>query len=149
MKTDLQITLDNLQIVLNELPTLAEKMPEIKEEFDMSTFGCFEHSTFTNKNYCSTYGCLLGNIARVLPIFDEHYDSLQSFDYSEFGFHYFPYLYTNRNKHLSNDKWYFLFDSAWSIYQPTFDQAIERIKYFIYCEGSFTWKYQEESFVKP
>lgn len=158
MKTDLQITLDNLKIVLEELPKLAEQLPEIESEFNMSIYGCYSSNTKidTSANICKTRGCLLGNMARVLPITDECYsddysDEENIFDYKKFGLLHFPDIYNDKKLSLDKRhyKWEFLFSDDWSDYQPSFEQAIERLKYFIDCEGKIgDWEYRNESFIK-
>lgn len=150
MKTDLQITLDNLKIVLDKLPKLAEQHPEIKREFDMLEYGCYAY-TNKMKKVCKTYGCLLGNMARVLPVTEECYDEFDKFSYYEFGLLHFPYIngFPNNTYGNKSENWKFLFSGGWADFQPTFGQAIERVKYFIDCEGEIgAWEYRKESFIK-
>lgn len=138
--TDFEKTMANLKMVAVELPKLAEKMPSIKEEFDIRTFGCYEYTDESNP-ICNTYGCLAGNITRLFdPRNPKYYDEFGQFDTLRFIDVEFPYL--------KRGNWLFLFSIDWYTCQPTFQQAMKRIEYFIAKNGELgEWDYQEEDFV--
>lgn len=144
--TDKEKTMENLRMVLEELPKLAEKIPSIRDDFDMDRYGCYEELEPENINECQARGCLLGNIARLFPMLDKYFNEFGEFDYDNFCIQEFPML-DSSVKGL-NKNWCFLFDMSWSLYQPTFDQAMNRVKYFIECDGELgEWYYQKEDFI--
>ena len=106
-----ELTRKNLQRVLNELPKLAEKMPEIRRDFNMGVYGVYNSLEKENLGQCGTYGCLIGNAARVFK--DEFTDDLfdeYGFWYALFGKKFFPYLY-GINNYLRRD---YLFSENWA-----------------------------------
>lgn len=144
--TDKEKTMDSLRMVLRELPKLAEQIPSIKEDFNMKRYGCYEGLEKNKLHMCGTSGCLLGNIARLFPVKDCYFE-YREFSYQKFRQIEFPYIDYDDYWSMYSD-WGFLFDSTWSKYQPTFDQAIRRLEYFIKCDGILPdWNYQKEDFV--
>ena len=121
-----EITRKNLLRVLDELPKLAEKMPEIKNDFNMGRYGVYNCLKIENLNQCHTYGCLLGNIARIFEkeFTNDVFDKSGHFDYYLFNKKFFPYLNYYKNK-----EWEYLFCGDWKGTKfNKFDDAIERIK---------------------
>lgn len=150
-----ELTLANLKKVYKELPELAKKNPLIAKDFNMSLLGVFEARSMSSikRNECSTCGCLLGNMARVFVVKLEYFNlgrnGLWNFNYKLFGRAEFPCLY---DKGLAIDKpnhlWLFLFSERWIYHQPSFDQAIKRLKFIIDCNLDIpTWEFQEEEFI--
>lgn len=142
-------TLDSLITIYNGLPLLAEKNPAIKDEFDMNRYGVYSFcgKTEIKNNYCKTYGCGLGNSARLFKIensdFNSHYHDV--FSYTKFARRILPYCYISNEKY---NLWEFLFSSNWAWYQPSFNQFIERVKYAIDKDLELgEWVYQDESFI--
>jgi hypothetical protein len=152
MKTNKEITLENLKKVYEELPKLAETNPSIKADFDMSLYGVYYFLTKEQINECGTHGCGLGNSARVLDIVECDFKIEDGkFDYFSFGRRVFPSCYHfKEGARLSdtNRLWMFLFDAGWAKFQPTFKQFIERVKYAIDTNLEVNWGYQVESFKK-
>lgn len=141
----LEITLKNLQKVVDELPKLAEKIPEIITDFNMALFGVYDRCQINEiQNRCNTFGCLLGNTARLFPIKEDYFMSIaKQFDYDIFCNDIFPYIIMKHDY----DDWDFIFNANWRYFQPTFHQAIDRVKFFIACKGKLPeWEYQKESF---
>lgn len=144
--TDKEITLKNLQRVYDELPELAKTIPSIIEEFDMQIYGIYDNLTKDQikNNQCQTIGNGLGNCALLFGV-DQSDFSSERFSFYKFAIRIFPYLLR-----ISLDQgWSFLFHENWAHVQPTFHQFIERVKYYIDCNGELgQWKFQEESFIK-
>lgn len=130
-------TLENLQLAYDRLIVVAEYYPEIKKDFNMETFGCYEYLDKQSLHKCSTRGCLLGNMALVLPILDSLFNMVGDFSYLHFGTHYFPDLYSGGNQ--ENRLWYYLFGWDWEHTYPSFDDAMTRLKHFIDKEGKIDW----------
>ena len=116
-----ELTRKNLQRVLDELPKLAEQMPEIKRDFDMGVYGVYNNLEKENLGQCGTYGCLLGNAARIFEA--EFTDDLFSnfsgrFIYRKFAKKFFPYLYFNEHNMFGIDHqkkgWNYLFCEDWA-----------------------------------
>jgi len=142
----LDLTLKNLQKVYDELPALAEKIPAIRTDFDICHFGVYWAQTkqFVLTNDCGTTGCLLGNAARLFDLqnnaYYHHVGARLEFSYMHFGSTIFPALYRaykdgTPNMWQPNDMWDYLFSEHWAHTQPTFDQAIARLKYFLEVKG--------------
>ena len=130
-------TLENLQIAYDGLIELIKKNTEIERDFDMKTFGVFTRKTLKEvKNHeCDTCGCLLGNIARVLPIEETDFDPTSLiFSYRNFGYRLFSSLYKYEGW-FRKSLWHFLFDVNWRYNFPTFEAAMDRLKYFIDSKG--------------
>lgn len=147
MDKDMQITLKNLQKVYDELPKLAEKYPGIKEKFNMCIFGVFydQHESTKKIHVCGTAGCLLGNSALVLRKSKNDYINSR-FSYSKFSKRVFPLLDSDSDSCFS--LWHFLFSMSWKYYQPSFEEALQRVKYFLDCEGGIgKWKFQKKTFI--
>ena len=131
-----ELTRKNLQRVLNELPLLAEKMPEIRRDFNMGVYGAYQLATKENLGQCGTYGCLLGNSARIFEA--EFTDDLFSnfsggFIYRKFAIKFFPYLYFNEHNMFGIDHqkkgWNYLFCEDWAVTKfGNLDSALQRIK---------------------
>jgi hypothetical protein len=150
MLSDKEITKANLIKIYEDLPKLAEQIPAIKAEFDMNEFGVFAGQKQKELNSkCKTYGCGLGNAARLFDIVETDFNNSDStFNYMLFGKRILPGLYYNLYK-LQNTLWDFLFDWKWADYQPTFDQFIERVKYTIDMDLEIgSWDYRRDSFTK-
>ncbi len=145
--TNKEITRQNLEKILKELPILAEKMP-IRQNFDMDKFGIYDE-VMKNKmdHQCDSVGCGLGWSAELFDLNNpSFYNQNERFSYRQFGRDTFPYLYRDTITTITSD-WAFLFSSVWASYQPTFDQFIERLKYFLDMEMSLgRWEYQRNSF---
>lgn len=146
--TDKEITIKNLKIVLEKLPELAKKDPRIIEDFNMWDLGCYSGTSFENP-ICGTQGCLLGNAARVLPLTRDLFKTdikgeVTSFSYTAFNKVYFPYI------GAFGSLWSFLFSVIWDGYQPTFEQAMNRLKYAIDMGLELgEWNYQNAPFISP
>ena len=127
-----ELTRKNLLRVLDELPKLMEKMPKIKEYFYMGIFGVYNNLKRENLRECKTFGCLLGNSARIFK--DEFTNDLfnedDEFDYRLFGKKYFPYLYNEFSEVTL--KWEYLFDNEWEYSKfGKFEDGLQRIKYLL------------------
>lgn len=146
--TDKEKTLKNLRKVYNELPKIAETKKHIIEEFDMSNYGFASLINIREPEIekCKTYGCLKGSFIYVFPealTNESCYNEYLTFDYEMFLENYFPFIKFDSNA------WNFLFDFSWEDYQPTFHQAMERLKYYLDHNGDIPeWDYQKESFIK-
>lgn len=149
---DKEKTLKNLRMCYDGLLELAKKDPRIKDDFDMEQFGVYadlEKSEIKN-NVCNTYGCLLGNMARLFEPKDEYFElsfwEQQAFSYFEFGYIEFPSLFDDDG---FSDTGNFLFSGTWARFQPTFKQAMERLKYAIDMDLEIgKWEYRKKSFIK-
>lgn len=102
---------------------------------------------------CQTYGCLLGHIAKGFKIDKKHFDEHIEYSYDLFGFDKFPALYDKIQETgdavAQNHLWRFLFSANWNNYQPTFEQAMQRLKYIIdYKLDIPDWNYTFKSFIK-
>lgn len=147
MEDSKQKTLDNLKMVLVELPKLAKKYPEIKTDFNMDIYGVYEYrSTLeVTQGICGTTGCLAGNIARLFKPKPEYFSTNDQFNYDHFLMCEFPHPYDGYHE---TEVWDFLFSAVWSPYQPTFEHALERIKYVIDNDLKISpWSYREESYI--
>jgi len=125
-----ETTLANLRKIAEELPILAKSNPRIISDFDMVVFGVFDNRSQAEvlSHKCSTNGCLLGNAALLFDLSDPKlYDREDGFDYYRFEDKYLP--------GISDEKWDFLFSSRWTRHEPTFEQAIKRIEFFISVNG--------------
>ena len=126
--TDLEKTIKNLEKIYNELPSLAYKIPFIKEEFDMSKYGCY-YGGSVRVIICRTYGCGLGNSVRLFDISKkEYYNNDGRFDYRLFTDSMLPSLITYLR--ARSRLWYYLFSAEWghkSSKFKTFDHFIERV----------------------
>lgn len=149
-----ELTLANLKKVYKELPELAKKMPSIISDFDMNEFGVLHALTKDEitHNYCLTNGCLLGNIARLFELDDRYFLARcpePLYNYDLFGAIQFPFLYNKEEKGCcGNHIWRFLFDGRWTVHQPTFEQAMKRVKYAIdYNLDIPVWRFREEDFI--
>ena len=121
-----ELTRKNLQRVYNELPKLAEKIPEIKTDFNMGIFGIYDKLKKINFKECGTYGCLLGNSARLfVNEFTEYFFDIDNkFCYRFFGSVYFPYMNIYKYEIAYN----YLFSYKWAITKfNKFEDAIQRI----------------------
>ena len=124
-----EITRKNLQRVLEELPKLSEQIPEIRRDFDMGICGVYEYLKKENLSQCSTYGCLLGNAARIFEkeFTEDLFGEFNGFYYTLFGRKFFPYLYDKYEEPKIG--WYYLFSTLWIFnYFNDLDSAIDRIK---------------------
>ncbi|GAB3024511.1 hypothetical protein GCM10027051_31470 [Niabella terrae] len=127
--TDKEITIANLKIAYKKLIEFAAYYPEIERDFNMRKYGCYEY-LHKSTPVCNTVGCLLGNIGRAFKHESSDYMQALGFDYGFFGRRIFPALY-----HLWSDlhglEWRYLFASDWAEIQPTFKQALTRMKKLI------------------
>ena len=124
-----EITRKNLQRVLTELPKFAEKMPEIKRDFGMGIYGVYKGLKKENLSECKTYGCLLGNAARIFEdeFTDDLFDEFNEFYYDLFGRKFFPYLYGDLD--CVTLKWEYLFHNYWVVTKfNDLNSALQRIQ---------------------
>ena len=127
-----ELTRKNLQRVLEELPKLAEQMPEIRRDFDMEIYGVYNNLEKENLGQCGTYGCLIGNAARVFKdeFTDDLFDEYNKFDYNLFRKKFFPYLYGGID--YVTLKWVYLFSMDWAGTKfNDLDSALQRIENLI------------------
>lgn len=121
---DLQTTINNLERIYIELPILADKIPSIRGEFNMIKIGCYSSSTLANP-FCQTYGCGLGNSARVFDLSKkEYYNDEGGFRYTRFSDSVLPSLRSEMSL------WSYLFSSEWGYYNSkhkTFEDFISRV----------------------
>lgn len=131
-------TIKNLTLAKNRLQAVVDSgfYPEIERDFDMGEYGCYHHLRKPQLHLCKTNGCLLGNLALVLPIQDELF-SMFGFTYGRFGRHYFPDLYRFSEK----ESWEYLFGIHWAKTFPKFDHAIRRINHFINENGQIDFNH--------
>ena len=121
---DLQITIANLEKIHVELPILAEAIPSIRGEFDMKVLGCYDKSTLDNL-VCRTYGCGLGNAARLFDLSKgEYYNARGEFSYFLFSQGILPSLTVTPIllDYLFSSKW----GCSYSNYK-TFEDFIQRM----------------------
>jgi hypothetical protein len=148
MKTDKQITLASLKKIYEKLPVLAETIPSIITDFDMNTFGIYTYNTpkQIKQHDCKTHGCGLGNSARLFRLVKSDFDWENEFCYHKFGARILPTTYDGSRL---TSLWHFLFSSDWKVYQTSFEQFIERVKYAIDMDLEVgEWEFQKESFIK-
>lgn len=133
-------TIKNLTLAKNRLQAVVDSgfYPEIERDFTMQSYGCYENLSIDDFNKCKTYGCLLGNLALVMPILKDFFP-YYTFHYDCFGRHYFPDLYKNHQKATLN--WTYLFSMGWGNTFPTFDHAIRRINHFINENGQVNFNH--------
>lgn len=132
----MKTTLKNLRIAIDKLQELANiTNPEIRTDFNMLKYGCYQGLSREYLHNCKTVGCALGNIAgKVFPIVDSDFDSYGKFNYTYFSIRIFP--------ELNGDTWSFLFSSSWYGYQPSFDDFIKRAEHFLKMKGKIgDWEY--------
>lgn len=115
-------TIKNLTKIKNELPLLAFKIPEIISDFDMLNYGCYKNVSkdkINNDNVCKTYGCGLGNTARLFDLNKEEYFWHSGFNYDLFCKDILPSLYMSYSyEDLDtnvNECWYYLFSAQWGL----------------------------------
>jgi hypothetical protein len=141
-------TIKNLTLAKNRLQAVVDSgfYPEIERDFKMATYGCYELLHIDELHKCRSVGCLIGNIALVLPILKSHFNEYDLFHYDLFGSHYFPDLYAEYGG--DSAKWQYLFGINWEIIFPTFDHAIRRINHFINENGNVNF-YHNYSILLP
>lgn len=148
--TNKQITLANLKIARKKLVEFADYYPSIKEEFDMKEYGhlnSLSRRGIKELPACGTYGCLLGSMTLCFKIAKEDFEKDyigNVFKTYLFGRRLFPYIY---EENIHWNLWPFLFNSDWTDYQPTFEQAIERLDWVIKHKLDIpNWKLRKKSF---
>jgi hypothetical protein len=146
---DKEKTLKNLRMCYDGLLELAKKDPRIEQDFDMERFGVYValQPKEIKNNVCDTHGCLLGNMGRLFEPKKEYFlDGF--FNYYKFGSLEFPSLFIEGGGFF-DETGRFLFDAEWGICQPTFKQAMERLKYVIDMDLEIgKWKFRKQSFIK-
>ena len=139
MTKEMQATLDNLKIMRDYLTA----NPVNDEDFNMSTYGVYAYNNANqvSKHRCDTVGCLLGHGAKAFDLICPQYyaEYPYGFSYIQFSNIIFPMLSNGRD---GNKSWHFLFSDEWSLHQPSFSQAMERLNYFIDNNGVLPeWNY--------